>query len=114
MAAGWLGGEGVSTTEPACLLLAAAACGGRNPHACHSLGSFGSVMPGGLAPYSSPAPWQLPVLDRSRTTGVSWFTVGQELVNETWGQECLQGAPTFHFIPLLEGVSHREGPAVHP
>lgn len=78
MAAGWLGGAGVSTMEPARLLLTAGACGGRNPHACHGLGSFGSVLPGALHHDMM----MLPVLDGSHTTGVSWFAVELGLVNE--------------------------------
>lgn len=44
MAAGRLGGAGVSTMEPARPLLAAGACGERNAHACHGPGSFSFTL----------------------------------------------------------------------
>lgn len=118
MAAGWLGGVGVSTMEPAHLLLAAEVCGGRNPHACHGLGHFSFALSGGLAPalalHHSMA-MQLPGVDKSHTTAVSWFAVQLEMVNEKSDRSGCKELPpfiSFNFISLFEGVSHRGGPAV--
>lgn len=113
MAAGWLGGAGVSATEPARLLLTAGACGGRSPHACHGSGSFFSGLAAGLAP--APAPlhaWHSNADahgDRSHTSGVSWFSTGAGDVGGVG-----RGYPTFYFIPLLGAVFHGRGPAVLP
>lgn len=70
--------------EPAHLLLTAGACGGRNPHPCHGLGTFSFSLPGKLAPAPALHEDQLPV-----SLEGAGLLLGLEMVNEKWGQEWL-------------------------
>lgn len=109
MAAGWLGGAGVSTMEPARLLLAAGVCRGRNPRSCHAWGASASRCWAAWPP--APAlrhgtVMQLRVADRSRTTGANWFAVGLQIAGT--GVDARSSCLSFH--PFLKGVFHEEVP----